>query len=486
MNKQSPSKSTWSEVKSALNASSYAGKLIIIALIGLLLLIPLGMVDGLLRERDIRRHDAVSEIENTWGREQVIIGPILRLPYKKTVVKERKSTVDGIMRTVPYTEVDEGFIFLLPNKLVANGNVDPLTRYRGIYETVVYNANLVLSGSFPQPDLTGTGITHDDIQWDRVTANLQVSDLRGASRKMEIHFGEQVFNMTPGVKLDGRGTGVHATLHGVRPWTGDVPFTLDLQVHGSGNLFLAPLGEETDVTLTSPWPDPSFQGAFLPVEQEIGPDGFTAKWQVSYFGRNYPQQYVIDGNREAAPTDSTYGGSLFGLRLAQLMDSYRPVERAMKYGVLIIVLVFGTFFLFELMAGLRVHVLQYVLIGGALILFYLALLSVSEFVDFAYAYAIGAGAATLLITFYSRSILGSLLNCGVIFGLLSAVYLFLYMTLRMQDYALLTGTLGLFCLLAAAMYITRNLHLQSGEPDGPDHPPVPGQPVPPPVPPTAG
>ncbi len=445
-----------------LTRSSLTLKLVAIVILGLLLLIPLGMVDGLLRERLQRQKAAVSEIHDTWGREQTIIGPFLRLPYEQKITKERRELVNGELKTFPYTETKRGDLLLLPQKLAVVGRVTPHQRYRGIYEAVVYSAELKVSGGFVPPDLAELGITPKDIQWEKGTVFISVSDLRGASRQLEITLGGERLELLPGSDLRGAGSGVHATTSALRAWTGQLPFSLDLQLNGSGRLQVAPLGVETQMSLASPWSDPSFQGAFLPAEKEITPEGFTAQWNVTYYGRDYGQQFIDHGSPQVV-SKNTFSSSLFGVELVQMMDTYRPVERAIKYGVLVVVLVFGAFFLFELIAGVRVHTLQYTLIGGALILFYLALLALSEFVGFGPAYAIGAVAATGLITFYSRSILGAGRHALVILGGLTGVYGFLYVTLQMQDYSLLSGTLGLFLLLAIAMYVTRHLHEREPE-----------------------
>lgn len=463
-----------------LRRSSLTFKLVVIVFLGLLLLIPLGMVNGLLEERLQRQRETVEDIRNSWGKEQTIIGPLLRLPYEKKVSKERRELVNGELKTFPYTETKRGEIVLLPQKLTVTGGLTPHQRYRGIYETVVYSAELQLSGGFTPPDLTELGITPEDIQWTKGTVFISVSDLRGASRQLEITLGDEQLELLPGSQLRCANSGVHATTPNLKAWTGQLPFALDLQLNGSGRLQVAPLGVETDMSLNSSWPDPSFQGAFLPAVQEITPEGFTARWNVTYYGRDYSQQFTDHGSPSTL-SQKTFASSLFGVELVQIMDTYRPVERAIKYGVLVLVLVFGTFFLFELIAGMRVHTLQYTLIGGALILFYLALLAVSEFLGFGPAYALGAVAATGLITVYSRSILGAGRSTFIILGGLTGVYGFLYITLQMQDYSLLSGTLGLFLLLAVAMYVTRHLHeREPSEPsssgsDNPTPPPVPPQ-----------
>jgi inner membrane protein len=162
-------------------------------------------------------------------------------------------------------------------------------------------------------------------------------------------------------------------------------------------IFFAPFGMRNEAELQSNWPDPGFRGAFLPAERSVRADGFDAKWKVSYYGRDYPQMWTsIAGNQRF--NEKTVSSSLFGAQFLSILDAYRFVERSIKYGVLFLVLVFTTFFIFEVTARQKIHPFQYLMVGVALCLFYLLLLSISGFVGFGPAYLIAAVASTLLIT----------------------------------------------------------------------------------------
>jgi inner membrane protein len=213
------------------------------------------------------------------------------------------------------------------------------------------------------------------------------------------------------------------------------------------------------VKLASPWPAPGFQGAFLPVQREVTPGGFNATWQVSYYGRDFPQQW--SSGTLAAPAPSAIEAASFGVQLVETVTAYRTIERAIKYGVLFLALVFVTFFLFEVLSAVRLNALNYLLVGGALCLFYLGLLSLSEFIGFPLAYAGAATASVLLIGLYGRSVLQSTVRSLLICGMLGGVYGYLYFVLQMEDFSLLAGTAALFALLAAVMFATRRL--DSGE-----------------------
>jgi inner membrane protein len=213
---------------------------------------------------------------------------------------------------------------------------------------------------------------------------------------------------------------------------------------------------QNEAELKSNWPDPGFRGAFLPAERSVRPDGFNAKWKVSYYGRDYPQQWTSRNGNERFNT-STISSSLFGAQLLSILDAYRYVERSIKYGILFFVLVFTTFFLFEMTARQKIHPFQYLMVGAALCLFYLALISISEFLGFSWAYLIAALAATTLITWYCRYFLGGGMRTLMIGAGLAGVYTFLYITLRQQDYALLMGSIALFAVLTIVMYVTRKV-----------------------------
>jgi inner membrane protein len=228
---------------------------------------------------------------------------------------------------------------------------------------------------------------------------------------------------------------------------------MPVTLNGSRSIRFAPVGVNNDVRLTSTWPDPSFQGAFLPIDRKVGPEGFSAHWQASYYGRSYPQQWT-----DGAPLNSgSFTSSLFGVDLVPVLDSYRHVERATKYGILIIALLFTAFFLFEVLSAVRIHPFQYTLVGIALCLFYLGLLALSEVTSFSIAYWTGAAVSSLMIALYSIKALQSGRRACMVASGLALVYAFLFVILRLQDYALLVGTSGLFLVLAIVMYVTRNV-----------------------------
>lgn len=442
-------------IKKSNNRFALLGKIGGILILALLQLIPLAFVEGLLTDRLSRRDQATQDITSTWGTNQQIIGPVLIVPYRYYYTEKRQVLVKGEMVWQDTQVTQDDVAYFLPSRLKVDGRATPQRLHKGIYQAVVYDAALNVSGEFAPPDFTPFKLGKYDVLWDKASLAVPIADLRGAQETLKAHLGDNDLLMLPGSTLKIYPQGIHADVPKFTAPTGPVPFNFQLTVRGSGDLQFAPIGMENVVHLTSTWRDPSFRGTFLPTERTITPQGFDATWKVSYYGRNFPQQWRGIEN-QFKPEDLT--SSYYGVSFLTLIDSYRNVERAIKYGILFIALIFVTFFLFEILARLKLHLIQYGLVSAALVIFYLALLSLSEFVSFGLSYLIAAGLSTLLITAYCSRILG---RKGLTFGLttgLAAVYGALYVILQLEDYSLLVGTAVLMAALAAVMYATRNVN----------------------------
>jgi inner membrane protein len=438
---------------SVKNRHSIILKMGLIAILVLLLLIPLLMVRSVLEERLGRRDAAVQEITSTWGKEQIVMGPILMVPYiyKQNVWKD--GVVNSQIQQVQVNQSIKAQAYFLPSILKADGQLRPNQLHRGIYETVVYSGQLNLMGSFSATSFEELGVELEQILWNEAEISLFITDLRGAKESLQIKVADQMVPLKPGKKFAGFEGGVFARIKGLHSEMASIPFNMSLTLNGARSLRFAPVGMNNDVRLSSTWPDPSFQGAFLPIDRKLGPDGFSAHWQTPYYGRSYPQQWTD----KTAPSAGNIASSLFGVDLVPMLDSYRYVERSIKYGILLIVLLFIAFFLFEIISGLRIHAFQYSLIGIAACLFYLGLLALSEVVTFGAAYWISAAVTALMICLYSIKALRSPARGCVIGVGLAIVYAFLFIILRLQDYSLLVGACGLFLAVALIMYITRNM-----------------------------
>ncbi|MFN2508275.1 MAG: cell envelope integrity protein CreD [Chthoniobacterales bacterium] len=432
-------------------------KLLGVGALILVMLIPLLMITGVLQERLARRNAAVEEITASWGKEQNILGPVLFIPYRYRVMVVREiPTIDGRMERREVEESAIGTAYFLPEQLKVKGDVQTQLLHRGIYDAAVFRAQVSLSGRFAVPDFAALKIELKDAVWSDAFVTIAVGDLRGTREGLVLDWGGAKRALLPGSQLPGYTTGATGTLGIDGPIVAPVEFSIPLDVNGSGGIFFAPFGVQNEAELKSNWADPGFRGAFLPAERSVRTDGFDAKWKISYYGRDYPQQWTSRSGNERF-NERSVSSSLFGAQLLSILDAYRYVERSIKYGVLFFVLVFTTFFLFEVTARQKIHPFQYLMVGAALCLFYLALISFSEFLGFGWAYLIAAVAATGLITWYCRYFLGGEGRTLVIGAGLAGVYTFLYITLRQQDYALLMGSIALFVVLALVMFVTRKV-----------------------------
>ena len=432
-------------------------KLLGVGALVLVLLVPLAMITGVLNERLARRNEAVADITSSWGKEQNVIGPVLGIPfqYRFKAVKE-VPLAEGRVERREVEETAMANAYFLPQLLKIGGEVQTQTLHRGIYDAAVFRAQLVVSGKFAPPDFGALKIDPRDMLWKDAFVTIAVNDLRGTREALILDWGGTKRALLPGSQVPGYTTGATASLGADKPIDSDVEFSITLDFNGSDGIFFAPFGVQNEAALKSNWPDPAFRGAFLPADRSVRSDGFNANWKVSYYGRDYPQQWTSRGGNERFNVQ-VVTNSRFGAQFLSILDAYRYVERSIKYGVLFLVLVFTTFFLFEVTARQKIHPFQYLMVGAALCLFYLLLLSISEFIGFGWAYLIAAAASTILITWYCRFFLGGGVRTLMIGAGLAGVYTFLYITLQQQDYALLMGAIALFIVLAVVMYVTRKV-----------------------------
>lgn len=422
---------------------SVTGKVLFIGALVMLLLVPLGMIQELIRERSGLYDVARADIAGAWGGAQTIGGPILVVPFQYTRLSYAQ----------PVTVTDE--LYVLPEDLAIEGNVDSEERSRGIYRIPVYTARLRVTARFAPPTV-GDGYENLQILWNQAQLVLPLADARAVQAPIVVAGGTGNATFAPGgMRIAGFGPQLvapYAAL-GLGALTAPQAFSFEVAVRGTGGLRFLPLGGETRVNVTSDWPSPSFAGAYLPETRDVTADGFTAQWRVLDLGRGYASNWL----RSASAAPQNVEASAFGAELITPVGIHETTLRAAKYAVLIIGLTFMAYFLFELFAALRLHTLQYLLIGLANCVFFLLLLALAEHVGFAPAYVASAAAATALITSYSAAVLQSLRRALPIGALLAALYGYLYVTLRAEDYALLFGALGLFAVLAGFMYLTRRV-----------------------------
>lgn len=419
----------------------------------LILVIPIGMIDDLIGERRVRQHEVRAEISDIWGREQRIFGPVLILPYRQPV---ETADSDGNI-TVSHKE---GRVFLLPDLLEVTAGIAPEVRYRGIFEAVVYKGELAFSGHFLQPDLAALGLEDAEILWERALLATGVSDLRGTGSALRLRVGKAQAVFAPGTGSADIGSGIHAPA-GEALRTGwrkgeELPFRFALDLAGSGGLSFTPSAKETRVTLKSDWPHPRFDGAWLPEERTVTSNGFEARWKISWFGRDIPQQW-IEGAAGGLGIERRIEQSGFGASLITPVDFYLKSDRSVKYALLFILLIFATVFILEVAVPVRVHLIQYALVGFAMSVFYLLLLALAEIIGFAAGFAIAALVSTTMVTLYLGRAMRSLRRGAQLAAVQGGTYLFLYVVLQLEDYALLAGAVGLVTALAAVMYASRDI-----------------------------
>ncbi len=422
-------------------------KFLLVALITIAMSVPLFFVFIALADRREYANTAAMDIARGWGGSQIVGGPALAIPY---VVTESQRNAEGIATSVDVRRV----AVFLPKLLTAKANTETATRSRGIFEVNVYTADLVLDGTFGAPDFSQLGFTPKSIVWDQAVLLLSISDLQGLSENVSVSWGttKAVVPFRPGLLSElAAFSGINARV-ALTPSGGEVPFSIAVKLRGTNDLQFSAAGETTEVSAKGNWPHPSFQGNFLPVTRDISGEGFSAAWRVPHLARNLPQ---------ASPTsDNLLGGlnsAIFGVSFYQPVNFYLLVERALKYAILFIGLAFLSFFLIETLSGAPIHGVQYLLIGGAQVVFYLLLLSLSEQIGFDLAYSAAAASTVMLISFYAWSSLKSAMRGLVVFAVLSVLYALLFLLLKQEDYALVIGASAAFAAIAVTMYVTRNV-----------------------------
>jgi inner membrane protein len=378
------------------------------------------MVQGQIRDRQNAASASRDEVAASWGRSQTLTGPVLKLYYDLEVQDQNKDkTVKRETATV------------YPRSLNYDIDLPTQTLHRSIYDIMVYGAEVVVTGDYVIPSVYG----QKDLKEQAVFVG--ISDLRGIDGLVGITLGEQSYSFRSGsgaslsepVNLD------KSLMDGKTV----IPFRLTYRVKGSTSLMVKPYGENTEVKMHSDCPDPSFTGDFLPSEREVTEEGFTARWSVSEINR---------GN----PDDTS-----FGVNLLQGVTQYQKTMRSAKYGILVILLVFIAGLAVELVGKKKINIVQYLVIGLSLVLFYALVLSFSEFISFSMAYAIAALMTIAALFGYFRGILRDR-SAWLLTALVALAYLLSYVLLQMETYALLAGTLVLFALLVGIMYLTRNLN----------------------------
>jgi inner membrane protein len=405
----------------------------------LLMMIPTIFVSNLITEREIRQQEVVKEVSSKWATEQTIGGPYLYIPY---IVNSNKGTSKP--------EIESKYLLLLPENLTINGQLLPEIRPRSIYNVLLYKSSLKSNGNFaihlPKE------IDPAMLQLADAKICFGITDFKGIEEKISVNFNSASYELSPGLPVHDIDTnGLSSPLNLTAADIGkNIEFNMQIKIKGSEQLHFVPLGGNTRVVLQSAWDNPSFDGNILPGERNVDKNGFTAKWTVNK--ANLPFGTILQG------TGLNKNNFAFGVSMLQPSGQYGKTTRSVKYAILFIGLTFSLFFIVEVMQNKPLHPVQYVLVGLALVIFYTLLLSFSEFILFDQAYLIAALATISLITLYAKSHFENWKTAALFSAVLCSLYGFIFILIRLEDTALLIGSIGLFLVLAMVMYASRKIN----------------------------
>ena len=425
-------------------------KLALVGFLLLLLMVPLLMLGGLVQERQQRGREVAAEIAASSAGAQQLVGPLLLVEARRDVPRRKLVIRDGQQVEEAETVSEVVHYLVPPEKLAITSDLRTERRGRSLFEVLLFHADLRLAGEVRHRLPVVEGATTVPL---RAWLVLGLGDNRGL-RSLKLGLNGQPATAEPGTRIGFLPEGLHVPVP-LAALARPVTFDWAIDLTGTDRLDWLPVAGETTVAATGDWPHPGFEGRHLPQAPRIGAAGFEATWAVSRLSSRVQQALAACSPLESACDGLLDGG--FGVRLVDPVDRYLMTERAMKYALLFLGLVFGAVFLVEALAARPVHFVQYGLTGLGLAMFYLLLLSLSEHIGFGPAYAVAATACSALLAYYLAGVLGGGRR-GLAFGLgLGALYGVLYALLKSEDYALLVGSALLFALLATVMVLTRRL-----------------------------
>jgi len=446
-----------------MNSLKMLLRFVIIGALLLLLLIPLALISGIIDSRTSYRGEAVNRVSQSYANQQLLIGPVRVLPW----TEEQKYNVqekDG--QIITKTNIITGYELHMPSRLRVKGELIPDQRLVGLFKVPVYRLSLRLQAEFAEADYPAKEGRH----YKQPYVALGIKDVRGlvGTPVIKIDGEESLPRASAGILDEYSTSGLNLPLpmleneqHGTL--SSAKTLELELELNGTRELAVVPLADDTQIDLSSSWPHPSFRGSFLPNERHINDDGFSARWAISSLAsqaQTQLQNCLTTGcNNNSYVSSRSFDNSVesLGVQLIEPIDIYSQTKRATKYGILFVLLTFVGFVLFELVKRLRIHPLQYLMVGMALALFFLLLLSLSEYMLFWQAYVIAASSCIGLQGVYLSGVLRNSRQGIAFSAILSVLYAVLYVILRSENNALLMGTLLLFGILAAIMMSTRKI-----------------------------
>lgn len=438
-----PDTPTQENGKSFFKDNAFLIKATLIGILTLLLLIPLSMVESLIHERQRLSFSSCRDITERWSKEQTVVGPVITFAYRQN----EETTAQGGGKT---QRTLKKRIELLPEDLKIKGNVRTAPLRRGIYEVMVYRSTLILEGSFRLSPEQRQQLIHNDPDTTDCRLSLGLSDLRGLEKQIGLQWGDRRADFVPNNE-NGLLSGVSSPIALTELLDADstVPFRIELELKGSNALFFVPLGRTTAVALESDCPTPSFTGNFLPSARQVKEDGFSCEWNILGMNRPYPQLLEMTAREEAIEQ------SRFGVELLMPVAQYQMSIRAVKYGILVILLTFAAMFFAETLFRARLNPMQYLLVGLALILFYSLLIALGEHLSFGLSYTLASCMTVALLSWYTYAILRAKKAAWGIGVLLAGLYFYIFILLQMETWALLAGSLGLFVILGGVMYLSQ-------------------------------
>ncbi|ABM26549.1 Inner membrane CreD family protein [Shewanella sp. W3-18-1] len=423
-------------------------KALTIGILSIIALIPLGIIMDMTSDRQALYHSVVDEIGRSWGEQQTLSGPVLVIPYSYFVLQEEVSNDGKTRHEVKRTYQDE--LVILPKKLTLDLDLKHDFRTRGIYQSLVYNAALQGQADFSLNRYDIPNLIAFDNKNARLVFGVSSNQAIDKVEKIEITGDSTLLSGSlmsgTGLTTGGLEKGFNQRLQVGEASDFSVNFAMTLR--GSQSISALPLGEQTLINIQADWPHPSFKG-LLPAERKISANGFTASWNISHLTRNYPQEFIKS-------SQSTLTEVVANAMLFEPVTHYGKIERSVKYGLLFIVLTFIMLFIFELGQKTSLSTIQYVLVGSAMALFYLLLLSLSEHLAFLHAYLIAACIPVLSVSAYVGSATTSMKRGSIVGLMLVSLYAVLYSILQLEDYALLMGTGLLLVILLILMFVTRH------------------------------
>ncbi|MEB0249778.1 cell envelope integrity protein CreD, partial [Mucilaginibacter sp. 5B2] len=412
--------------------------------------IPSSLIDDLIRERAGRQDEMIKDVADKWSGSQMVKGPVLVIPYRKTVKftdADKKETTKEVIET----------LYVLPENLKIKANVKPELLHRGMFETVVYNSTIRLTGNFAKADVAGVALAPGQLMLDKARLEFSISDLKGLKNNPVVNAAGMQVSAEPSFNSkDVFNNGLKADINLAATKDGAFTFDYTLDLKGSQELHFLHLGKTTDVEVDGKWSTPSFDGRYLPDSRVVDSSGFRAKWRMLYYNRPFPQQWLNDNDLLSG--DKKQEDASFGVKLRLPVDQYQKITRTSKYAILIILLTFVSLFLTELIRKQRIHAFNYILIGGAMIIYYTLLLSFSEQVGYNIAYLIASVSTIGLVSAFIASLLKNKAAAGLFALILSIIYIFIFVIIQLEDLALLIGSIALFVIVALLMYFSRKIN----------------------------